>query len=50
MSGEHPNGRATIDRIVSDAIKDGTARTPAQVARVEQLAKEAAVLHDKRQR
>jgi hypothetical protein len=50
MSGERPNGRATIDRIVSDAVKDGTARTPAQVARVQQLAKEAAVLHDKRQR
>lgn len=50
MSGEHPNGRAAIDRIVSDAVKDGTARTPAQVARVQQLAKEAAVLHDKRQR
>lgn len=50
MSGEHPNGRATIDRIVADAVKDGSARTPAQKARVEQLAKEAAVLHDKRQR
>lgn len=50
MSGEHPNGRAAIDRIVSDAIKDGTARTPAQVTRVKELAKEAAVLHDKRQR
>lgn len=50
MSGEHPNGRAAIDRIVSDAIKDGSACTPAQVARVKELAREAAVLHDKRQR
>ena len=50
MTGEHPNGRATIDHIVADAVKDGTARTPAQVARVQELAKEAAVLHEKRQR
>lgn len=50
MSGEHPNGRAAIDRIVQDAIKSGDARTEPEIRRVKELATEAARGHGRQQK
>ena len=43
MSGEHPNGREAIDRIIRDAKADGTIRDDKSREWVERKAREAAI-------